>query len=231
MINEQSIVEARNKVTNVHERKIKNDSDNWEPCPRCGTHRVRKSWASRVTIWIIPVTFLVCYDLSESLYFLGTEVYSPLNWQDYLVIMLALTFIDFVWKKIHGVSLKCKDCNYVWVNKKSASKRPHKGVTPQPYRKENIMNQNVALSENNPLSSSYAGKIKGKYADYSQVPWFRKRWFNVISWLLFCPVSVILMWTGEIYYIKKDELKTYGIVYKIILTILPIAWTISFIMH
>ena len=82
-----------------------------------------------------------------------------------------------------------------------------------------------------PYHHSGAGKIKRKYAEYSQVPWYRRRWFNVISWLLFCPVSIILMWTGDIYYVKKGELKTYGVVYKLILTILPIVWTISYIMH
>jgi len=75
--------------------------------------------------------------------------------------------------------------------KVSIQETSQKGVSPQPYRKENIMNQNVAVNENNSLPSSYTGTMEGKYSDYSQVPWYRKRWFNVISWLLFYPVSII----------------------------------------
>lgn len=157
-MNTHAIIENNNEGINTQRRKISKDKDNWEPCPRCNTNRVRRSWGPRITIWIIPVTLLVCYDLSESLYFLGTEVYSPLNWQDYLVIFLILTFLDFVWRKIHGVSLKCKDCNYVWVNKKSFSKRPHQESIPKPYQKENTMNQSTALNENNSLSSLWCWK-------------------------------------------------------------------------
>lgn len=43
---------------------------------------------------------------------------------------------------------------------------------------------------------------------YDQTPWYRRRWFLAVTMLLFMPLTIILILTGEIY------LKRRGDVYK-----------------
>jgi hypothetical protein len=63
--------------------------------------------------------------------------------------------------------------------------------------------------------------------EYSQVPWFRRNGFVILAWLLFWPVAIGILWTGDVHYMKKGQLKTYGKVAKVILTLLAIAYTIQ----
>ena len=51
---------------------------------------------------------------------------------------------------------------------------------------------------------------KVMYAEYSQVPWFRKNWFAVVCLLIFMPALLFILITGDIYYEKKGQLLTYG---------------------
>ena len=66
-----------------------------------------------------------------------------------------------------------------------------------------------------------------QYKDYSEVPWFRKNWFIILSWFLFWPASLVIMWTGDVYYVKKSELKTYGKAAKIIMSVIAIGYTLK----
>ncbi|GLT16362.1 hypothetical protein GCM10007938_01380 [Vibrio zhanjiangensis] len=43
---------------------------------------------------------------------------------------------------------------------------------------------------------------------YDQIPWYRRRWFLAVTMLLFMPLTVILIFTGDIY------LKRQGNVYE-----------------
>lgn len=52
------------------------------------------------------------------------------------------------------------------------------------------------------------GKIV--YASYDQVPWYRKNWFAIACALLFSPALMVLLLTGDIYYLQKGQLKTYS---------------------
>ena len=63
--------------------------------------------------------------------------------------------------------------------------------------------------------------------EYSQVPWFRRNGFVILAWLLFWPVAIGILWTGDVHYMKKGQLKTYGKVAKVILTILAIIYTVQ----
>ncbi|MBA4348677.1 MAG: hypothetical protein C0415_01625 [Thermodesulfovibrio sp.] len=78
----------------------------------------------------------------------------------------------------------------------------------------------TSIGAGSPMSSP-AGS-KPIYTDYSQVPWFRKRWFLVLSILLFIPVAAIISLTGDFYYVKKGQLKTYGKSTKWVLIIISI---------
>ncbi|RBA22907.1 hypothetical protein [Herminiimonas fonticola] len=46
------------------------------------------------------------------------------------------------------------------------------------------------------------------YASYDQIPWFRKRWFAIISILVFIPAFLVIAFTGDVYFERKGEIKT-----------------------
>lgn len=48
------------------------------------------------------------------------------------------------------------------------------------------------------------------YTTYSQVPFYRKNWFAILTFFLLTPVFLLVLFTGPIYYQKKGELRTYG---------------------
>lgn len=58
------------------------------------------------------------------------------------------------------------------------------------------------------------------YSSYSQVPWFRKSWFIVVGFLVFAPITLYSLFSGNIYYEKKGQLVTYSKIVKIITIIL-----------
>ena len=58
-----------------------------------------------------------------------------------------------------------------------------------------------------------------KYTSYEMVPWHHKNWFAITLFLLFAPALLAVLLTGDIYYTKKSELKTYGKGAKIFLII------------
>lgn len=46
------------------------------------------------------------------------------------------------------------------------------------------------------------------YTSYSQVPWFRKRWFAILSILVFSPIFLVIAFTGNVYFEKNGQLHT-----------------------
>ena len=46
------------------------------------------------------------------------------------------------------------------------------------------------------------------YSSYDQIPWFRKRWFAIISILVFIPAFLVIAFTGDVYFERKGEIKT-----------------------
>lgn len=55
-------------------------------------------------------------------------------------------------------------------------------------------------------------------ATYGEVPWFRRRWFLVLSLLLISPAAAVIAWTGEIYYLAGGTVKPFPPNTKIYLT-------------
>lgn len=45
---------------------------------------------------------------------------------------------------------------------------------------------------------------------YDQVTWYRKRWFIVISILIFAPATLLISLTGDIYAKKNDGVYRYS---------------------
>lgn len=71
-----------------------------------------------------------------------------------------------------------------------------------------------------PQGSVKSGTQNVVYVSYDQVPWFRKSWFIVVGFLVFAPVTLYSLFTGDIYYQKKGELVTYSKATKIVTIIL-----------
>lgn len=60
-------------------------------------------------------------------------------------------------------------------------------------------------------------------ATYGEVPWFRRRWFLVLSLLVISPAAAVIAWTGEIYYLAGGTVKPFPPNTKIYLTCLAAA--------
>lgn len=67
-------------------------------------------------------------------------------------------------------------------------------------------------------------KEKPHFNSYEEVPYFRKQWFFWVMWFVFSPIAIGLLLTGEVYYSKKEELKTFGIANKIVAGIFGLLW-------
>jgi len=70
---------------------------------------------------------------------------------------------------------------------------------------------------------------KTAITEYSQVPWFRRNGFVILAWLLFWPAAVAILWTGDVYYMRKGQLKTYGKAAKVVLSVLALGYTVQLV--
>lgn len=48
----------------------------------------------------------------------------------------------------------------------------------------------------------------GVYNSYDQVPWYRKRWIVILSAVIFMPITLLIAFTGDIYFEKEGQLQT-----------------------
>jgi hypothetical protein len=46
--------------------------------------------------------------------------------------------------------------------------------------------------------------------NYDDVPWYRKRWFVVVSFLVFMPATIAIALTGEVYAKRDDGVYRYS---------------------
>ena len=65
--------------------------------------------------------------------------------------------------------------------------------------------------------------------EYSQVPRIRRNWFVILAWIVCWPAAVAILWTGEVYYMRKGQLRTYGKVAKTLLSVLAIVYTVHLV--
>jgi hypothetical protein len=67
-----------------------------------------------------------------------------------------------------------------------------------------------------------------QYSTYEEVPWFRRSFVVFLLLLILWPASLIIILTGDVYYVQKGELKTRGKAAKaIMLTLIAIIAVIS----
>lgn len=77
------------------------------------------------------------------------------------------------------------------------------------------------LSSQGNISTASTPVAGGKavYTDYSQIPWFRKNWFAILCAFILTPALFLILITGDVYYVRKGQLKKYGKGAKIFLII------------
>ena len=47
------------------------------------------------------------------------------------------------------------------------------------------------------------------YKNYDDIPYYRKRWFFVLCFLVFIPLMSVIALTGEVYAFQNGEVKKY----------------------
>lgn len=72
---------------------------------------------------------------------------------------------------------------------------------------------------------------KQSFSSYDQVPWYRKNWFAIVCFLIFSPGLLAVLFTGDVYYESKGQLKTYSKGAKIFLIIWSIGYTLAAIIR
>ena len=82
----------------------------------------------------------------------------------------------------------------------------------------------VQYAENAPAKGSVI------YTSYDQVPWFRRQLAIVLFVLFFSPALFYIFLTGEAYYQKDGELKTYSPTRKYILLLIPVIVILRIVM-
>lgn len=80
-------------------------------------------------------------------------------------------------------------------------------------------------------AQTVAASHTGAPSSYSQVPWFRRRWFVLLSALTVSPVAGLLAATGDLFYATKDGVvKTLPADFKTAFYFLSGAWVINLFM-
>ncbi len=65
------------------------------------------------------------------------------------------------------------------------------------------------------------------YSDYNEVPWYFKQWFFWVTYFTLTPVALGILLFGNVYYIKKGQVVSFGIANKIIAGIIGAIWIIN----
>lgn len=71
-----------------------------------------------------------------------------------------------------------------------------------------------------------SGQANGPFVSYDQVPWYRKNWFAILCFLFFGPGLIGILLTGDVYYEKNGELRTYSQTTKTVLIVLSVLFII-----
>jgi hypothetical protein len=63
-----------------------------------------------------------------------------------------------------------------------------------------------------------------KYTNYNEVPYYYKQWFFWLMFILFTPIAIGLLLFGDVYYEKRGQLKSFGIVNRIVAGIIGLVY-------
>jgi len=60
------------------------------------------------------------------------------------------------------------------------------------------------------------------YSSYDQVPYYRKQWFFWLMYFTISPVAIGILLFGDVYYEKNGEVKSFGLLNRIVAGIIAI---------
>lgn len=61
-----------------------------------------------------------------------------------------------------------------------------------------------------------------KYDSYDQVPFYRRQWFFWLMYLIICPVAIIILLSGDVYYQKGEEIRSFGLLNRIVAGVIAV---------
>src|SRR4051812_6044262 len=59
-----------------------------------------------------------------------------------------------------------------------------------------------------------------EYIKYSDVPWYRRNWFAILTFFFLAPLLFLIAVTGDIYYKRKGEIRRYGALGRVFLALI-----------
>ena len=83
----------------------------------------------------------------------------------------------------------------------------------------------------NVAQAAAPAKEKVAYTSYDQVPWYRKNWFAIVCAFFFMPGLWFALFSGDIYYESKGQLKTYSKGAKIAILIWSVLVFINYVIQ
>jgi hypothetical protein len=66
---------------------------------------------------------------------------------------------------------------------------------------------------------------------YRKIPWFRRNSCVILSFLFCWPLCLLILLTGEAYYIRKGQMKAYGKATRIGLCVLSVVMILAFVLY
>lgn len=73
-----------------------------------------------------------------------------------------------------------------------------------------------------PCSNVDVKPSHAKYRRYSEVPYYRRQWFFWLSYFTITPVAIGILLFGDVYYVKKGEVVSFGIANRIVAGMLAV---------
>lgn len=80
-----------------------------------------------------------------------------------------------------------------------------------------------------PPESKPAAHPGSGFASYGQVPVFRRQWFFWISWFACAPVAIVILVSGDVYYLRSGEVKNFGMANRIVAGLIGVFWLMQII--
>lgn len=79
--------------------------------------------------------------------------------------------------------------------------------------------------QNISASASSANGIP--YNSYDEVPWYRKNWFAILTFLIFTPALLFIAVSGDIYYKRNGEVRKYSTAARVFLVLISALWLLG----
>lgn len=67
------------------------------------------------------------------------------------------------------------------------------------------------------------------YLHYEQVPYHRRQWFFWICWIVFAPIAILILLTGDVHYLRQGQLTNFGMANRVVAGIIAVIWAYLFV--